>query len=125
MGSTSGRHSFTCRAGVQGVLQERDGGGTVGHGMVHLRHDRQSVVGQPLDDDDLPQRTVPGQRPARYVGHDGGELSVASRFSGPAPRDMSSQVEIGVFDPRRVSEAQWHRYHASTEGWEPAEPVTQ
>ena len=86
MGMASGRHSSTLRSGSGGaqcVQQECDRGGSVGHGMVHLGHDGETMVGEPLDHDELPQGTIPGQRPAGDIGDHGGKLSVASRFGRP------------------------------------------
>ena len=51
------------------VQQQGDRGGSVGHGVVHLGHDSEPIVGQSLDHDDLPQGPVPGQWPAGHVGH--------------------------------------------------------
>ena len=95
------------RPGAPSALQqEGDRGGPVGHGVVHLRHDSEPIVGQALDHDDLPQRPVPGQGPARHVGHHGGQLAVTPRLGDPATGDVPSQVEVGVLDPHRVPEPQ-------------------
>ena len=112
-------------AGVQCALQEGNGGGAIGHGVVHLGDDAEPTVSQSVDYDNLPQRTISGQWSARHVGHHCSKLTVSSRLAGEAAGDMSSQVEVGILDPHRVPESPWDRHHPSTKWGESVEPVAE
>ena len=111
---------------AQCIQQERDRGGSVGHGVVHLGHDGEAIVGQSLDHDDLPQRAVPGQRPARHVGHHGGERAVILRAAATRRRvTCCRRSKSGSSTHTGCPRPQGHRHRPSPERGEPVESTAE
>lgn len=83
--------------------------------MVHLGQERVAAVGHPLEDADLPQRSIGSQRP----GHDSGDQRLElARTAGRGHR-ASNNVEVDI-EVRVVDEHWWTKVE-----WHPKDPTTQ
>ncbi len=98
---------------VEDDLAEVDRVDAVDHRLVNLGDDGDPPVGEPLDDDELPQRTGPVERPGLEPGDELGELGVRPRPGQRGAADVVADVEVLVVDPDRVREP----------GRDPADPL--
>jgi hypothetical protein len=70
--------------------------------VVGLGEDRESILGQALDEVDLPQRTVPVEGARHDPGDELFELRVGARPREGGAADVVADVEVLVVDPHRV-----------------------
>ena len=90
---------------VEQHLAEVHGVDAVDQRLVRLREDGHPAVGEPLDEVDLPQRTVPVERARDDPGHQLAQLVEAARARQRRAAYVEGEVEVRVVDPHRVGQA--------------------
>src|SRR5206468_1467992 len=86
----------------------------VDRAVVHLADDRDVTVLQPLDDPELPERTVAVEWPARDVAGDLRDLLRAAGTGNADPTDVVVEVEVRVVDPHRQTQPERDRCQPTT-----------
>ena len=77
--------------------------------MVQQRHESDTPAFEALDDPGLPQRPVAIQWVGIYLLDERAELLHPAGSGTDDPAHVRVEIELGVFDPDRVMQAQWRR----------------
>ena len=99
-------HRRRLRLEVEEDGEQGGAGHPVHRGMVHLGDDGDALVGQALDDPHLPQGLGPVERMTGDVAGQVGQLAQATRTGHRGPPHVVVDVEVGVVDPHRVTQAE-------------------
>ena len=97
--------------------------GTVDRRVVHLDHQTDAVVLEPLDDPGLPQRLAAIERHRGDLGGDLCQLSSSTRRRAGDPTHVTVELEVGILDPDRVVELERHFDEPSAERRHDLQPV--
>lgn len=92
--------------------------------MVELCHDGEVTGLESLDHMHLPQGTVEIERTTGQFAHESGELVRTSGCGHARPAHMELEVEIRVFDPHGVMEAEGDTHGTSPKWWNQVEPFS-
>ena len=126
-----------CRAGVRrraraggriGLQVEQDAEqlgarDAVDGAVVHLGHQGDLAVLEPLDHPHLPQGAVPVQLAAGDVGREVAQLAHAARRRQGGPPEVVVDVELGVVDPDGVAQAQRDLHQTALEDGDLGDPI--
>ena len=96
---------------VEHQLHQVGAGDAVDHAVVDLGDDRPAVVGQALDQPQLPQRLGHVQALAEHPAGQVAQLLVAARAGHGGVPHVVQDLEVRVVDPQRPAELQRHRPH--------------
>ena len=92
--------------GVEEHRGDVDAGDAVDERVVGLRQQRKAIVGQPLDEPQLPQGPSAVERLAEHPPREPLELGVPARARQRRVADMEPDVEVRVVDPHRPALAE-------------------
>jgi hypothetical protein len=67
--------------------------------MVDLGDEADEAAHEPLDDPQLPERTIPGEGDAGYARDELVELLAAAGREHRRAVHMAVEIEVGIFDP--------------------------
>ena len=94
--------------------REVDVGHPVAESVVHLDDQPDMVIGQAVDEPQLPQRARPVERQRLEATHQRGELIIVARTGERGEADVVTDVEVVVVDPHGSGLVVRHLHHPLT-----------
>ena len=96
---------------VENDGEQVDAGHAVDHAVVNLRDERPLVVGEALDQPDLPQGAATVEALRHEPGHEGAQFGVVARPGESGVANVVADVEMLVIDPHGPTELERHGLH--------------
>ena len=91
--------------------------------MAHLDEQGNPIVGEPLDDEHLPEGPIVVELGAGEVTHHVGQIPVVGRRAQVDPSEMAVQVELGVVRPEGPTQVEGDGDQPVAHRWDPWQPL--